>query len=147
MVVGDGDERALLGVDEKRGVIYVMANERTPLERHLYRTRLDTKTPEPSSGSPTRPAGIRSSCRRTSASFSRRIPIPIARRACACATSTAAPIATLIDNALDASHPYSRYLDQHRPTEFGTLAGRRRRRRCTTAYIKPSASIRRGAIR
>ncbi len=31
-------------------------------------------------------------------------------------------LATLLDNQLDPSHPYYRYLDSHRPTEFGTLA-------------------------
>ncbi|NJO13353.1 MAG: S9 family peptidase, partial [Gammaproteobacteria bacterium] len=46
MVVGDGDERALLGVDRRRRAAYFVANETSPLERHLYRTSLDTKTPE-----------------------------------------------------------------------------------------------------
>ena len=46
MVVGDGTEDGLVGVDEARGIVYFMANEASPLERHLYATSLTTRTPE-----------------------------------------------------------------------------------------------------
>ena len=41
MVVGDGTEDGLVGVDEAQGLVYFMANEASPLERHLYATSLD----------------------------------------------------------------------------------------------------------
>jgi dipeptidyl-peptidase-4 len=45
MVVGDGVESGVVGVDEKHGLVYFTANEASPLERHLYSTSLATKTP------------------------------------------------------------------------------------------------------
>ena len=36
MVVGDGTENGLVGVDEQHGIVYFLANEASPLERHLY---------------------------------------------------------------------------------------------------------------
>ena len=36
MVVGDGTENGLVGVDESRQLLYFLANEASPLERHLY---------------------------------------------------------------------------------------------------------------
>ncbi len=121
MVVGDGGEPAMLGVDAKRGVLYFMANERTPLERHLYRASLDTTTPERVQRI-TDEAGWHS----IKLSADRRFfletwsnpdrPPRVRVRAV-----DGKPIATLIDNALDSTHPYHPYLDAHRPTEFGTL--------------------------
>ena len=45
MVVGDGTESGLVGIDEVRGKVYFMANEASVLERQLYVTSLDTTTP------------------------------------------------------------------------------------------------------
>jgi len=45
MVVGDGTESGLVGVDETRGMVYFLANEASVLERQLYSTSLDTSTP------------------------------------------------------------------------------------------------------
>lgn len=42
MVVGDGTEDGVVGVDEAKGIVYFMANEASPLERHLYATSLTT---------------------------------------------------------------------------------------------------------
>ena len=121
MVVGDGGDRALLGVDAARGALYFVANERTPLERHLYRATLDTKAPERVQ-------------RITDESGWHSIKLSSDRRFFVETYSTpdrpprvrvrsvdGKVIATLIDNALDGTHPYHPYLDAHRPTEFGTL--------------------------
>jgi dipeptidyl-peptidase-4 len=35
-----------------------------------------------------------------------------------------ASLGTLVANALDADHPYTRFLDEHVPTEFGTISAR-----------------------
>ena len=122
MVVGDGDEKALLGVDEARGLVYFQANERTPLERHLYVTTLNTRTPEKVRRL-TQENGwhaIRLSPDQRffleTYSDSERPPRVMLRRI------DGTPIATLVENALDERHPYYPYLDQHARTEYGTLA-------------------------
>jgi dipeptidyl-peptidase-4 len=38
---GEWEETGLEGVDERRGAIYFMATEKSPLERHLYSVKLD----------------------------------------------------------------------------------------------------------
>lgn len=121
MVIGDGDERALLGVDEKRGTIWFMANQRTPLERHLYRTSLDTTAPAKVTRI-TRDDGwysvkLSSDHRFFLATYSN----PDRPPRVSVHGVDGSPLATLIDNQLDPSHPYFRYLESHRPTEFGTL--------------------------
>ena len=45
MVVGDGVESGLVGVDEKHGNVYFMANDASTFERQLYVTSLDTREP------------------------------------------------------------------------------------------------------
>ncbi len=121
MAVADGDARALLGVDEKRGTVWFMANERTPLERHLYRTTLDTANPERVTRI-TREEGWYS----VALSQDRRVFLatysnPDRPPRVTVHNIDGSVLATLIDNQLDSSHPYFRYLDAHRPTQFGTL--------------------------
>ena len=121
MVVANGNARALLGVDEHRQLVYFMGNERSPLERHVYVTSLGTRTP----GQVRRitdEAGwhsvkLSSNTRFFLETFSNtdRPPRVRVRRA------DGRVVATLIDNALDESHPYRPFLDHHVPTEFGTL--------------------------
>jgi dipeptidyl-peptidase-4 len=122
MVVGDGDEKALLGVDEARGLIYFQANERTALERHLYVTSLKTRTPEKirritqEHGWHTIKLSPDHRFFLETFSDSERPPRVMLRRI------DGTPIATLVENALDERHPYHPYLDQHARTEYGTLA-------------------------
>ncbi len=126
-VVGDGQERAIEGIDEARGLVYFSANRDTPLERQLYVAPL---------GGATEAGRVEAGIRRVSEpggwhsvqmsrdarlwldTFSTpdRPPSLTLRRA------SGAPLATLVANTLDASHPYAPFLDAHQPTEFGTLA-------------------------
>jgi dipeptidyl-peptidase-4 len=121
MVVGDGRRRALQGVDERRGVVYFTANAETPLERHLYSAPLAGPAAAPRRV--TAEAGwhgvaMSADARLFLDTFStpERPPSVTLRRA------SGEAVAVLVANALDASHPYARYLDRHAPTEFGTLA-------------------------
>ena len=41
--VDDFRARAIKGIDEKHRLIYFSATEKSPVERHLYRTSLDTQ--------------------------------------------------------------------------------------------------------
>jgi dipeptidyl-peptidase-4 len=120
-VVGDNSGSALLGVDERRGRVYFVANEKSPLERHVYVTSLNTKAPDKVRRI-TEEAGWHSvqlsgDKRFFLESFSHpdRPPRLGLRR------TDGLVLATLIDNSIDASHPYWPYLDHHVATEFGTL--------------------------
>ena len=119
MVVGDGGGRALVDVDEVRERIYFMANEASPLERHLYATSLRRSfapsriTREPGwhtvSVSPDHTFFLElySNPERPPRVQLRRIDGGVLK--------------TLIDNSLNDAHPYAPYRDAHVTTEFGTL--------------------------
>lgn len=121
MVVGDGGESALLGVDERRGTLYFVANERTPLERHLYRTTLDTRTPERVTRITDETGWHSFKLSRDRKFFLETYSNPDRPPRVRLRAIDGKAIATLVDNALDASHPYHPYLEHHLPTEFGTL--------------------------
>ena len=121
MVVGDGTEDGVVGIDEVGGRVYFMANERSPLERHLYMTTLETRTPQ----SPRRisqengwhdakllPGGrayldLWSSPEQPPTASLRNLDGKVEH--------------WLIRNALDDVHPYHAVRDAHVTEEFGSL--------------------------
>ncbi|HZF26010.1 MAG TPA: S9 family peptidase [Steroidobacteraceae bacterium] len=119
MVVGDGGSRAVVDVDEAQGRVYFTANEQSPLERHLYSVPLRWNS------APKRitvEAGWHTAAVSPDHQFflevysnPERPPRIQLRRI------DGRLFATLIDNALDDSHPYAPYRDVHVRTEFGTL--------------------------
>jgi dipeptidyl-peptidase-4 len=119
MVVGDGGSRAVVDVDEAQGRVYFLANERGPLQRHLYWAPLRfTSGPR----RVTDEAGWHTATMSPDHLFflevysnPERPPRIQLRRV------DGRPLATLIDNALDDTHPYAPYRDAHARTEFGTL--------------------------
>lgn len=121
MVTGDGSGPGLLGVDERRERFYFMANEASPLERHLYVASLDTRTPGQihriTEESGWHSVQLSGDTRFFLESFSTpdRPPRLQLRR------SDGGLLVTLIDNDLDAQHPYRPFVDHHVATEFGTL--------------------------
>ncbi len=122
MVVGNGEETGLVGVDEKAKTVLFLANKESPLERHLYAASLQTEKPEQprkisrepgwhdvkllpngrgyldSYSSPEHPTS--SSLRKLDGSVSH----------------------WLVRNALDASHPYGPFVSSHVKEEFGEIA-------------------------
>ena len=126
MVVGDGGERAIEAVDEKRGVVYFTANRDTPLERHLYSAPLDGSTD---------PSDIEKGIRRLSVTAGWHSNVlssngllwldtysnPDTPPSLTLRRIDGRPIDVLVANTLDASHPYAPYRAQHQRTEFGTL--------------------------
>ena len=126
MVVGDGGERAIEAVDEKRGVVYFTANRDTPLERHLYSAPLDGSTD---------PSDIEKGIRRLSVTAGWHSNVlssngllwldtysnPDTPPSLTLRRIDGFPIDVLVANTLDASHPYAPYRTQHQRTEFGTL--------------------------
>lgn len=117
-VIGNGFTPAMQGVDERRGVVYFMANRDTPLERHLYSASLSGSEPRRL----TAPGGWHSV--KTSADtdkFLDTFSTPDQPPSVTLRASSGERLAVLVDNALDEDHPYAPYLDEHLPTEFGTL--------------------------
>ncbi|MEY3712707.1 MAG: Prolyl tripeptidyl peptidase precursor [Pseudomonadota bacterium] len=126
MVVGDGGERAIEAVDEKRGVVYFTANRDTPLERHLYSAPLDGGID---------PSNIEKGIRRLSVTAGWHSNVlssngllwldtysnPDTPPSLTLRRIDGRPIDVLVANTLDASHPYAPYRAQHQRTEFGTL--------------------------
>ena len=121
MVVGDRGTRAVQGVDEVRKRLYFTANERSPLERHLYVTSLTTGTPEQVRRI-TAEKGWHSVVMSADTRFfletysSSERPPRVSLR-----DTEDRELAMLIENSLDAAHPYWPYMDHHSVAEFGTL--------------------------
>ena len=121
MVVGDGVESGLVGIDEARGIIYFTATETSPLERHLYSTSLETKTPHRITRVSKEP-GIHnvlllpggkeyldtwSAPEQPPAVSIRRLDGKVKR--------------WIVRNALEASHPYHAFMTSHLPEEYGSI--------------------------
>jgi dipeptidyl-peptidase-4 len=109
------------GVDGRRGRVYFMATKKSPLERQLYVAGLDD-------GALREPVAITTRDGWHNVTMSRD-----ARRMIVGFSSPSQPpqvslrdangrqLAWLIENRLDASHPYAPYLDRHSTPEYGTL--------------------------
>jgi dipeptidyl-peptidase 4 len=120
MVVGEGGEGAVKGIDAQRGLVYFMANAETPLERHLYVASLRE------AGAPmkrvTRDGGwhaVRMS--HDARVFLDTFSTPDRPPSVTLRDAGGGALARLVDNSIDERHPYRPYLDAHVPTEFGTL--------------------------
>jgi dipeptidyl-peptidase 4 len=122
MVVGDGVESGLAGVDEAQGRVYFLANAASPLERHLYVTSLDTRDPHVVQKVSSEPGthtikllpgnqkylDLFSSPGQPPSASLRRLDGTVER--------------WLERNALDASHPYHAFVAGHVEEEFGSIA-------------------------
>lgn len=119
-VIGDGVGSALEGVDERRGAVYFMANADTPLERHLYTVALDG--PGGALRRLTTAGGWHSVAMSDDARvFLDTFSTPDQPPSVTLRGVSGAPLGVLVANELNAGHPYAPFLDEHRPTEFGTL--------------------------
>ena len=121
LTTGDWQVDELEGLDEQGGWVYFTATRASPLERQLYRVPLDgsgVTDPERL----TRREGDHDVEMSRSAdvfvdTFSTRDQPPQV----SLHRSDGRQLTWLVENALDADHPYHPYLRAHRPTEFGTL--------------------------
>lgn len=121
MVEGSGTENGLVGVDEKSGTVYFMANAASPLERQLYSTTLAT----------TDPTRVRRISREAGWHDAKLLPSGN-RYFDAWSSPDQPPAASIrkldgsvdrwiVRNALDESHPYHPYLTSHSREEFGVI--------------------------
>jgi dipeptidyl-peptidase 4 len=121
MVVGDGTENGLAGIDEASGLVYFMANEASPLERHLYSTPLNA----------TEPARVRRISSEAGWHDAKLLPggrqyldqwsSPQQPPTASIRTMDGKVRSWLVRNALDTSHPYQPFSASHVHEEFGSI--------------------------
>jgi len=117
-VIGNGFTPAVKGVDERRGLVYFMANADTPLERHLYSASLAGSEPQRLTAAGGWHSVTLSADTRV---FLDRFSAPDRPPSVTLRSVSGKALGVLVANDLNSEHPYARFLDEHRPTEFGTL--------------------------
>jgi dipeptidyl-peptidase-4 len=121
MVVGDGVESGVVGIDEARGVVYFMATEASPLERHLYSTRLDTKTPHRVTRISQEPGNHNAQLLPGGKEYLDTWSSPQQPPSVSIRTLNGKLKRWVLRNALDASHPYHPFAAHHLPEEYGSI--------------------------
>jgi dipeptidyl-peptidase-4 len=123
-VIGEWNAPAVRGIDERRGKVYFMATKKTPLERQLYVADLDDgPRREPAaltSGNGWNNVTMSGDARHFLLGYSD----PAQPPQISLHGSSGELIAWLVENRIDANHPYAPYLDRHVLPEFGTLPAR-----------------------
>jgi dipeptidyl-peptidase 4 len=113
--------RSIMGIDEKQLVIYFTATEKSPTERHLYRTSLDASDPRIVQQI-TQDSGVHGISMSPDARFyvdsfsSIANPLQVTLHA-----ADGNQMAIILKNQLDARHPDAPYLAENSIPEFGTL--------------------------
>jgi dipeptidyl-peptidase 4 len=119
--IDDFRTRAIKGIDEKSRLIYFTATEKSPTERQLYSTSLDTQDPKKIDRI-SQEAGVHSITMSPDTGFyvdnftSGTQPPQVSLHA-----ADGQPLAWLLENRLDAHHPDAPYLADNSVPEFGTL--------------------------
>ena len=122
MVIGDGVESGLAGVDEDKGLVYFTANEVSPLERHLYAAALDTRTPE-APRRITKEAGWHDAkLAPGGGAYLDEWSSPEQPPTASLRSLAGTVKQWLLKNALDATHPYHPFTAEHVREEFGSIA-------------------------
>ncbi|MGQ0429716.1 MAG: DPP IV N-terminal domain-containing protein [Gammaproteobacteria bacterium] len=120
-VIGEWQGAAVRGIDERRGRVWFMATKKSPLERQLYVLDLDA-------GTAREPEALTSRDGWHTVTLSldaRRMIIgyhdPAQPPQLALHDAAGRRLAWLIENRLDARHPFAPYLDGYVMPEYGTL--------------------------
>ena len=122
MVVGDNVESGLVGVDEKRGNVYFLANAAASLERQLYVASLETNKPD-APRRISREAGWHDVKLLPGArGYLDLYSSPDHPPSASLHDLDGSPRHWLVRNALDATHPYHEFLADHVKEEFGSIA-------------------------
>jgi dipeptidyl-peptidase-4 len=120
-VVDDFRKRAVMGIDEKSRTVYFTATEKSPTERHLYSTSLDTADPHQVHRI-TQNDGVHGIAMSPDARFyidnftNSAQPPQVSLH-----SADGALNAWLLENTLDAQHPDAPYLADNSIAEVGTL--------------------------
>jgi dipeptidyl-peptidase-4 len=119
-VVGEGGDRAIRGVDERSGQVFFMSNAETPLERQLYWVSLREPGAQPTRV--TQGAGWHGvTMSRDARVFLDTFSTPDHPPSVTLRAASGTALNVLVANDLKADHPYTPFLAEHVPTEFGTL--------------------------
>jgi dipeptidyl-peptidase 4 len=120
-VVDDFRKRAIKGLDEKNRIVYFTATEKSPTERHLYSTSLDTQDPHTvrriSQEDGVHGISMSPDTHVYVDDFSSSAQPPQVSLRSSDGTLTA----WLLENRLDAQHPIAPYLADNSIPEFGIL--------------------------
>ena len=121
MVVGDGVESGIVGVDETRNVVYFMANETSPLERHLYATSLDTRMPQTVQRISLEPGNHDANMLPDGKSYLDTWSSPEQPPSVSIRGLDGKIRRWVARNELNASHPYQAFLGSHIKEEYGSI--------------------------
>ena len=120
-VLGEWQAPAVRGIDERRGKVYFMATLKTPLERQLYVADLADGTKRApvalTSGDGWHNVTMSADARRFLDGYSD----PAQPPQVSLHDISGERLAWLVENRLDANHPYAPYLDRHVLPEYGTI--------------------------
>jgi dipeptidyl-peptidase-4 len=120
-VLGESQAPAVRGIDEKRGRVYFMATIKTPLERQLYVTSLDSGRPHEPRPLTSQDGWNNVTMSQDAERFLLNYSDPMQPPQLSLHDSAGRRLAWLVENRLDAQHPYAPFLDRHVAPEFGTL--------------------------
>jgi len=120
-VIGEWNAPAVRGIDERRGKVYFMATLKTPLERQLYVAGLDDGTKREPVAITTRDGWNNVTMSRDARHFLLGYSDPAQPPQISLHDAAGKRLAWLVENRLDAGHPYAPYLDRHVLPEFGTI--------------------------
>jgi dipeptidyl-peptidase-4 len=121
MVLGESPDSAVRAVDEPGRRVFFTANLESPIDRQLYSVSLDAPAAKPARI--TRDAGWHSVAMSPDAAvFVDTYSNADRPKSVTLRRQSGEPLAVLLANELDASHPYAPYLDEHIRAEFGVIA-------------------------
>lgn len=121
MVVGDGVESGVVGIDEARGLVYFTGTKESPLERHLYSVSLDAKTPDRVTRISREPGNHNVLLLPGGREYLDTWSSPEQPPTLSIRTLDGKVKRWVVRNALDTTHPYHPFLSSHLPEEYGSI--------------------------
>jgi dipeptidyl-peptidase-4 len=121
-MVDDFRSRAIKAIDEKHRLIYFLATEKSPLERHLYQTSLDTHDPRHVTRITEEPGLHGITMARGTAFYLDNFTSTTQPPQVSLRSADGHLITYLSENRLDETHPDAPYRADNAVPEFGTLA-------------------------
>jgi len=120
-VIGEWQAPAVRGLDERRGRVYFMSTQKSPIERQLYVADLDAGPAKPPVALTAGNGWNNVTMTRDAKRFLLGYSDPAQPPQVSLHDASGKRLAWLVENPLDSSHPYSPYLDRHVAPEYGTL--------------------------
>jgi dipeptidyl-peptidase-4 len=112
---------SIAAVDEPGGWLYFQATLSSPIERHLYRMKLDGNPDDPPEKLTHRPGWHDVTMDRAGKFYLDRFSDPETPPQVSLHRADGERVAWIMENSLDETHPYHAYAGSHAVTEFGEL--------------------------